>query len=225
MSDVRVITVTGDPEPISSIVFTRERVGISSEKYTLKRYGEPVSYGEVLSWLKSSSPFRHQFIKVLQAVEFSAYLFECPAVSRKVINEVNFEFVVTDSPSLARQQADEMPFKSHFNECTNDVTSFISLGGDARLVVPCPALKINKNSYTHLGQFVRYAPTAQVEKFWESVSTTLLQRLFDSSDALDGKDLWLSTNGNGVSWLHIRLDSFPKYYAYSPFKHPTLDEF
>ncbi|MGI9175867.1 MAG: DUF6940 family protein [Rhodothermales bacterium] len=25
--------------------------------------------------------------------------------------------------------------------------------------------------------------------------------------------MWLSTAGGGVSWLHVRLDSRPKYYA------------
>ncbi len=30
--------------------------------------------------------------------------------------------------------------------------------------------------------------------------------------------LWLSTAGGGVAWLHVRLDSRPKYYGYSPYK-------
>jgi hypothetical protein len=29
---------------------------------------------------------------------------------------------------------------------------------------------------------------------------------------------WLSTSGLGVSWLHMRLDSTPKYYNWQPYK-------
>ncbi len=28
---------------------------------------------------------------------------------------------------------------------------------------------------------------------------------------------WLSTAGHGVAWLHVRLDTRPKYYRYTPY--------
>ena len=30
--------------------------------------------------------------------------------------------------------------------------------------------------------------------------------------------VWTSTSGLGVYWLHVRLDSRPKYYQHQPFK-------
>ena len=30
--------------------------------------------------------------------------------------------------------------------------------------------------------------------------------------------VWLSTAGMGVSWLHLRLDSQPKYYRHGPYR-------
>ena len=30
---------------------------------------------------------------------------------------------------------------------------------------------------------------------------------------------WLSTAGLGVPWLHLRLDTRPKYYQYGPYKN------
>jgi hypothetical protein len=30
--------------------------------------------------------------------------------------------------------------------------------------------------------------------------------------------MWVSTSGLGVYWLYIRLDSFPKYYNFQPYK-------
>lgn len=33
-------------------------------------------------------------------------------------------------------------------------------------------------------------------------------------------DVWLSTNGVSTAWLHVRLDSRPKYYHYIPYRKP-----
>jgi hypothetical protein len=35
---------------------------------------------------------------------------------------------------------------------------------------------------------------------------------------LSARPLWLSTSGLGVAWLHVRLDSRPKYYSYAPYR-------
>lgn len=34
---------------------------------------------------------------------------------------------------------------------------------------------------------------------------------------LNDAPIWLNTAGAGVPWLHIRLDSRPKYYRYQPY--------
>lgn len=33
-----------------------------------------------------------------------------------------------------------------------------------------------------------------------------------------GKLLWISTSGLGVSWLHVRLNFYPKYYSHNSYK-------
>jgi len=35
---------------------------------------------------------------------------------------------------------------------------------------------------------------------------------------ISDRPTWLSTAGLGVYWLHLRLDSRPKYYRYQPYK-------
>ena len=42
----------------------------------------------------------------------------------------------------------------------------------------------------------------------------MLDRLHRSPE----ETTWLSTSGLGVYWLHVRLDSYPKYYTYRPYK-------
>jgi hypothetical protein len=45
---------------------------------------------------------------------------------------------------------------------------------------------------------------------WRATAETLLDRISDTPT-------WLSTAGLGVIWLHLRLDSRPKYYSYRPY--------
>ncbi len=65
--------------------------------------------------------------------------------------------------------------------------------------------------YTHLGRFLRGAPPVQIDSFWQAVGRAMKQRVSASP-------VWLSTAGMGVSWLHLRLDSRPKYYRHQPYK-------
>jgi hypothetical protein len=39
-----------------------------------------------------------------------------------------------------------------------------------------------------------------------------------------GEPVWLSTNGDGVSWLHVRIDERPKYYTHGPYRTFRVDE-
>ena len=80
--------------------------------------------------------------------------------------------------------------------------------GDATLVVPSP--RGPDAAYGHLAAFVRGASEAQNHALWEAVGEAVEERL-------NQRPLWLSTAGGGVSWLHVRLDARPKYYAYRPY--------
>ncbi|MEM8892222.1 MAG: hypothetical protein AAGD28_29855, partial [Bacteroidota bacterium] len=118
-----------------------------------------------------------------------------------------YEFVLVNSPSLARVSADRNSFAAKFNEAS--VVSFKNLGRDASLIVPCPLDAVT--DYPHLASFVRTAPEEQIHDFWKEVSMTYEADLGESPK-------WLSTSGLGVYWLHVRVDSRPKYYTYSPYR-------
>jgi uncharacterized protein DUF6940 len=76
------------------------------------------------------------------------------------------------------------------------------------MVVPCPVGP--ESAYGHLAAFVRSAPKQHVDHVWQAVGKAVQERLSE-------KPVWLSTAGLGVSWLHVRLDSRPKYYGYRPY--------
>ena len=171
--------------------------------------GKPASYGEVVEGWQSDSVFRAFFIGILADAPYGAYLWETPPITRLTSTRA-FEFVLVDSPALARLIPDPEAFASHFEatETGAEVAVFPNLGGDAFLVAPTPQAPLI--AYTHLAAFARTAPAEQQHAFWRTVGSTVADRLAD-------RPLWLSTNGLGVAWLHARLDARPKYYTFEPY--------
>lgn len=98
----------------------------------------------------------------------------------------------------------------HSDTDGDGVVTFPNLDRDATLIVPCPLGSLS--SYTHLAAFVRSAPEAQRHAFFAALGVTVLTHLFE-------EPLWVSTAGMGVYWLHLRLDSRPKYYRHVPYQH------
>jgi hypothetical protein len=106
--------------------------------------------------------------------------------------------------------SDPAPFRELF-DLRAPVTVFPNLRGDAMLVVPTPTG--DPAPYLHLASFVRRAPPAQVDALFAAVG----QALCDVRSRRRAT-IWLSTAGLGVDWLHVRLDSRPKYYRHAPYK-------
>ena len=121
-----------------------------------------------------------------------------------------FACMVLDAPELSRIRADGSPFRGPLGGArAPEVRRFPNLGGDAELVVPAPG----EADYPHLGAFMRRAPAAQVDALWTAVGEGVQQWL----ESRRGR-LWVSTAGLGVHWLHIRLDSRPKYVKWGPYR-------
>ena len=188
-------------------ITTTDLPGRSIRSQIVGSAGVP-SYAQVAnSWWRDGE-FRSFFCQALAEVPFDAYLWETPPVTSANLDRP-FEFVLIDSPALARFRPDPVAFAEHF-EAGRDVVDFPNLGGDAHLVAPCPVADLS--SYIHLGAFVRDAPPEQVHRFWERVGSVF-------RDRVGPRPTWLSTCGLGAGWLHARFDSSPKYYRHTPFRH------
>lgn len=191
-------------------MWTFETETIEVEKiirYTLYQAEKPLSGEEVLKLLQESADFRLFFNEALSSSPFQAFFWEVPPLSQALVTEP-FEFVLIDSPVLAKVKSDPRPFLEHFKRL-QEVTVFPNLGGDARLVVPGPI--DTPECYTHLAVFSRLAPASQIQALWKTMAEVY-------TNALTSGPKWLSTNGLGVFWLHIRIDSRPKYYNYQPYR-------
>ncbi len=170
---------------------------------------EKLTFGQVMELLSENLSFRNYFIDVLKDIPFEAYFWETPPV-RKNDLDIPFEFVVLQSKHLSQIPPDRRSFSRYFNQKTDfeDVVSFMNLGKDALLIVPSPT---ENNDYPHLAAFMALAPKEQLLSFWQCTGKTMLEYVHE-------KPTWLSTAGLGVSWLHLRLDSRPKYYKHRPYK-------
>jgi hypothetical protein len=175
--------------------------------FAVERDSRPATVAEVLRGWRDDAGFRSLFNALLAGAPFAAFRWETPAVTAATLARP-FEFVLLDSPGLARRP-DPEAFSGHFAGAVAGVAVFPNLGGDATLVVPSPSA--DPAAYGHLAAFARLAPEAQRHALWRSVGEAMARRV-------DARPVWLSTAGAGVSWLHVRLDDRPKYYGYAPFR-------
>lgn len=172
---------------------------------------------EVVQLWKGDEPFALFFSATLAAT-FDAFFWECPAVNALTVARP-FEYVLTQRPD-GFDDADPSAFATHFTGTPGAATcTFANLTRDATLVAPTgdPVLAegATRASYGHLAVFCGTAPERQLVALWAAVGKALHRALFDQP----GEPLvWLSTEGSGVPWLHVRLDSRPKYYHHAPYK-------
>jgi hypothetical protein len=190
----------------------REKLSQSrGARFSVTHGSRPATVADVIRGWQADAGFRSQFNGWLAECEYTAFRWETPAVTDKAMSQP-FEFVVLDSPGLARRPEPEA-FAQHFGSAVDGVATFSNLGGDAVMVVPCPLAE--PSAYGHLAAFVRMAPEEQRNSLWRAVGEAMARRV-------GAKPVWLSTAGAGVSWLHVRLDDRPKYYGFGPYKElPT----
>lgn len=185
----------------------KEEISQGITKYKITCNERVINYKDWIECLKESTAFIEFFIETLKTSKYESYFWEVKPINKNTLNE-DFEFVLLESKTLLKIEADYSSFEQYFKK-GKEVVSFSNLGGDAQLIVPT---QIGESSnYAHLATFVRKAPMAQVIKFWEKVGEELEKLIGE-------KTKWLSTAGLGVYWLHVRIDSKPKYFRYTNYK-------
>jgi len=185
-----------------------ERLSDRINQYRLLDGGAPLRYADVIDhWRRADDAFRRFFIELLDAAPFSCFRFETPPVTRSSLSRP-FELVLVDSPEID-MPPDSRDFQAHFDARDDEILVFDNLGGDAMMVVPRP--RHDAPGYAHIAAFIDHAPLSQQLSLWRAVGETMHARLGDAP-------LWLSTAGGGVPWLHVRLDSRPKYYVFDDYR-------
>lgn len=176
--------------------------------YRIIRKGKPITFQHFIEGLIHDPDFRTYYNALLADAKFEGYFWEHPPISKKEL-EKPYEFVLVRSNSIHKVSAEPNAFAQHFTGAKH-VADFPNLGGDAHLIAPTP--EIESRYYSHLGSFVRHAPPEQQDAFWQRVGACY-------AGAIDESPRWLSTAGMGVYWLHVRVDTRPKYYRHGAYRN------
>jgi hypothetical protein len=183
----------------------------AGQHYRLIANDALLSLRRLLELLASNKEFTDWFSHKLAEFEAKAFYWELPPLTAERLDR-DAEFVLIEAPILERITAERAPFAEHFDTARGeDVIVFPNLGGDAVMVVPCP--QGPDENYPHLAAFLRGADRRQVMVLWQRAAAEMQRRVGE-------RPVWLSTAGGGVAWLHVRLDSRPKYYSFGPYRNP-----
>jgi len=100
-----------------------------------------------------------------------------------------------------------LPFSEYIKKSKNKyATAFTNLSGDTILIIPMP--RKDKN-FASIKDFIDNASLKQQQKLWQMVSKCAIHALSKY------KQIYISTHGYGVAYLHIRICYRPKYYGES----------
>jgi hypothetical protein len=146
----------------------------------------------------------------LAALPWRAFYWECPPLTPASLSDP-FECVALEAPSLIGPAAEPDAFRAYLDATPPEslVAVFPNLSGDAILVAPTEG--DGRRGYPHLGLFLRAAPSRQIAAFFSALASQGLRSCREGP-------AWVSTAGDGVPWLHGRVDRRPKYYRYAPYR-------
>merc|ERR1711860_49151 len=119
-----------------------------------------------------------------------------------------------EAKKLEDTTADCTKFEEHLKEYRGQEIArwFLSLSKEP-LVAPAWVGE-DADTYAHLAKFVQKASDKQQLALWQKLGEALKQKLEEKTSAY----IWVSTSGTGVPWLHLRIDSKPKYYTFEAYK-------
>ena len=123
---------------------------------------------------------------------------------------------IENSKALNKMRKNYQPFKKYINSyhCkTKHATAFYNKTKDVILVIPCNKSK----NFTHILDFAKNASEIEFK--------SVMNLTFDVAQAtLDEgfQQVYITTHGTGVGWLHLRINSYPKYFKLINGVLPTL---
>lgn len=165
-----------------------------------------ITWEQAAGLLENDVNFVDFIIDILRKSPYNAYFWETPAAT----SNQTFNFVIIESKHL-HAKANPSAFQDHIENIykTNKVVVFQSLSKDAYLIVP--GENAPTDIYAHIASFIRGAPEEQIRHLFKTIGSNI--RHFISSN----NKIWLSTSGLAVPWVHVRMDTKPKYYHYTPY--------
>lgn len=171
-------------------------------------YNFDKTFFEFLDDLSNFKRARNEFIKSIVSTEFENCYLEFPVLNKKT-SKKNIEYTIIKTTKFPK--ASWINFAEHLKMGKGLVKSFSNLSGDAMLVVPVPQGNETDNYSSDLMNFLINGDKVQKDNLIKEMAETAL-------DELDNfKNVYISTHGRGIPWLHIRICNNPKYYTHESY--------
>lgn len=202
----------------------KESYSEKTDLYRIFKGEEPLTYNILAQDLESETEniLKGLISDILKDSQFKAFFWEFAPVVPIEAKDTAVSFAITQSKQLEKIEQNSRPFKKHISKAREldvDVAVFKSLGGDAELIIPAPSANDEMlGYYSHIAGFVRNGKETEIFSLFRVLGNKLNERFIDKEKMRSAKPLWISTSGLGVYFLHLRLDSRPKYYVHKPFK-------
>jgi len=152
--------------------------------------------------------YKDEIIKL----DYKAFYWEHPAINKEFLPK-KYECILQRSKPLEYLPSNEIAFQDYLFY-KEQVADFMNIGKNARLVIPTK--KSDKEIYNHMGKFITGATQEQIIAVFNRVGKIIINEIEEQ------ELIWLNTAGLGVIWLHIRMDTTPKYYKTKRYKDPDF---
>lgn len=186
--------------------------GENTVRFRVKNGELNLCFEDVFELWASNSKFVEFYKDELIKLNYEAFYWEHPAIKKEFLNK-KYECILQRSRPLEHLPIDESAFIDYINS-KEQAADFMNLGKNARLIVPTK--KTDKEIYNHMSKFIRLAAQEQIIELFKRVGNSILEKIESK------KLIWLNTAGLGVIWLHIRMDTIPKYYKTTRYKEPDF---
>ena len=180
-----------------------------AKRVEILKESSPVSYADVLKWWRDDAEFRLFFTQLLADAPYAAFRWETPPITCATA-ERPFEFVLLDSPGLARTP-DREAFAEYFarpNLMKLSLPLLIS-ATTRRWLCPVQSDRSRRMDTWPLSFAKRRSRNAPPYGAWSASrwSSVLARRQFGSAPPEPA-----------CRELHVRIDNRPKYYGFLPYR-------
>jgi len=203
---IQIPLTSVNPE-VNKFTVVKKTVNRNTELIKIMYNNEPITWDNFLN--NNTDDFLLFFNKIFKDSAFNFFYFETP----QIILQNNVEFVLINASILAGNNGDYTPFKEYFEEQSYPKSVvFNNISGDAELIVPVPPSNTSGvwKVAASLGVYTRQASNESIIDFWRTSFNQI-------NVALGEYDPYVSTSGEGVKYLHLRISHTPKYYKYKPY--------
>jgi len=177
-------------------------------RFKILKNDTPISFQEVFKLWENDADFIDFYVTAIKDFGFKAFFWEHPGLTKETIDRP-YECILQKSENFDRRTVNEQAFADYLHS-SNGAEDFLNLGKNARLVIPTK--KLDAEVYKHFGSFILNAEAPQIHALFNKIGIIV-------QEEIENKPMiWLNTAGMGVIWLHVRMDTRPKYYRTKNYK-------